>query len=270
MTIFSFRHSGLRRLGWVFGAALILCCAATPARAQQPHAFPRDACDTVIALDIGHTLARPGATSARGRTEYSFNLALGRAVLGVLLRAGYRHSFLVDASGSDIALSDRTAIARAHKADFFIALHHDSVQPHYLRTWVVERRSQRFSDLFQGYSIFISTTSKQATANLELARGVAAQLRMRGLQPTLHHAADIPGERRRLLDPDLGIYRFDELVVLRTATMPAILLEAGVIVNREEELRIDTDSYRSSVGEAILAGFRGMQTDPCSKNFGHD
>jgi hypothetical protein len=45
----------------------------------------------------------------------------------------------------------------------------------------------------------------------------------------------LSGENRELRDTEKGIYRFDDLVVLRTAKMPAVLFEAGVIVNREEE-----------------------------------
>ena len=33
-----------------------------------------------IAVDVGHTLAQPGATSARGETEFSFNRALATTV----------------------------------------------------------------------------------------------------------------------------------------------------------------------------------------------
>jgi N-acetylmuramoyl-L-alanine amidase len=43
----------------------------------------------------------------------------------------------------------------------------------------------------------------------------------------LHHAEPVAGESRELIDRALGIYRYDELAVLRTATMPAVLFEAG-------------------------------------------
>jgi len=33
----------------------------------------------------------------------------------------------------------------------------------------------------------------------------------------------------------LGLYRFNDLEVLKTAPMPAALLETGIIVNRREE-----------------------------------
>ena len=44
--------------------------------------------------------------------------------------------------------------------------------------------------------------------------------------------------RRELLDADAGVYRYDQLIVLRMTRMPAVLLEAGSIVNRQEELEL--------------------------------
>ena len=68
---------------------------------------------------------------------------------------------------------------------------------------------------------------------------------------------------RKLLDAERGIYRFDELVVLRSATMPAVLLEAGVIVNRAEEARLRQPAYRQRIATAISTALRaycaGMQ-----------
>ena len=41
------------------------------------------------------------------------------------------------------------------------------------------------------------------------------------------------GHRRRILvDAEDGVYRYDQLIVLRQTKMPAVLLEAGSIVNR--------------------------------------
>jgi N-acetylmuramoyl-L-alanine amidase len=44
--------------------------------------------------------------------------------------------------------------------------------------------------------------------------------------------------RRELVDATNGVYRYDQLIVLRTTQMPAVLLEAGSIVNRKEELEL--------------------------------
>src|SRR5262245_46775442 len=60
--------------------------------------------------------------------------------------------------------------------------------------------------------------------------------------------------RRELVDAEAGVYRYDALIVLRTARMPAVLLEAGSIVNRDEELLLaSTDRQMLIAGSVVNA-----------------
>jgi N-acetylmuramoyl-L-alanine amidase len=60
------------------------------------------------------------------------------------------------------------------------------------------------------------------------------------------------GNRRRILvDADAGVYRFDQLVVLRMARMPAVLLEAGSIIHRDEELKLLAPERRALITESV-------------------
>ena len=60
------------------------------------------------------------------------------------------------------------------------------------------------------------------------------------------------GKRRReLLDAKAGVYRFDQLLVLRKTDAPAVLLEAGSIVNRDEELELGSHERHAIIGTAI-------------------
>ena len=259
-------NSNRRRFG-VSGVVLAGLWAGVLCRPEAVWAAgPSSLCQAplVVALDVGHTLAQPGATSARGHTEYSYNKALAEAVLDTLHRTGYGSSFIVESTGAPIPLQRRTTIAAERGATVLISLHHDSVQPRYLLDWDIDGHRQRYSDLFHGYSIFVSEKpAPQAAASLALAREVAAALRATGLQPTLHHAADIPGERRVLVDPVAGVYYFNELVVLRTATIPALLLESAVIVNRDEEQTAASPAFRLRVSQALLAGLKHWNQKRC-------
>jgi N-acetylmuramoyl-L-alanine amidase len=49
----------------------------------------------------------------------------------------------------------------------------------------------------------------------------------------------------------LGIYAYDDLVVLREAHSPAILFEAGVIINPIDEKYIQSDVFKGKVAKAI-------------------
>ena len=59
--------------------------------------------------------------------------------------------------------------------------------------------------------------------------------------------------RRELLDPGAGVYRYDQLIVLKETRMPAVLLEAGSIVNRQEELVLASAERRALESAAITS-----------------
>ncbi len=203
---------------------------------------PAEACR--VALDVGHTLTQPGATSASGVGEFTYNQRLARAVQGALAGRGVATVVIGD-DGAPLALLDRTRRAKAAGADAFLSLHHDSVQPRYMTAGA--------STAFRGYSVFVSADSARARESERFGRWVAEALRGAGFTPSLHHAEAIPGEGRPLLDPYLGLYRFDGLAVLRTATMPAVLLEAGIIVNPAEEEAIRTPAHLARLSQAVAA-----------------
>ena len=204
-----------------------------------------------IALDIGHSSARPGTTSARGRGEFYFNRDLAGHVANALQAQQFGVQ-LINLDGSDTGLETRTA--RAKGADFFISVHHDSVQPQYLKAWMFKDQQERYSDRFAGFSLFVSRRNPDPALSLACASAMGAALRDSGFTPTLHHAEPIDGENRSLADAANGVYYYDELVVLRTASQPAVLLEAGVIANRDEEAMLSRIDTQQRLGRALTRG----------------
>jgi N-acetylmuramoyl-L-alanine amidase len=94
-----------------------------------------------LALDIGHTPELPGTLTARGRTEYEFNLKLATFVQTQLANRGYNNIRLIKMSGGLETLKQRVEIANNFKADLFLSIHHDSAQPKYFEQWVVDERT---------------------------------------------------------------------------------------------------------------------------------
>jgi N-acetylmuramoyl-L-alanine amidase len=222
---------------------------ATVAIACEPSAF-------VVAVDIGHTRMAPGATSARGVPEFEFNRVLANEVVSALKADGFTGAFLINGDGRIGSLAERTRLALSGDADLFLSIHHDSVQPHYLETWTVNGRRARYSDRFSGYSLFVSANNRQFDRSLRAAVEIGKAFRARGLEPALHHAEPIRGENRPLLDPRLGIYRFDDLLVLERTSMPAVLVEAGIIVNRDEERALAEPARQRLIAVGIAAAIR--------------
>ena len=111
---------------------------------------------------------------------------------------------------------------------------------------------RRHSKKFASHSIFISDQVAEPKANLAIAQSLGRALQARGLTPTLHHAEPIKGENRELLDKELGIYNFPQLYVLRTAQYPALLFEAGINLNPDEEAKLNDAAHRGRIVSALL------------------
>jgi N-acetylmuramoyl-L-alanine amidase len=211
-----------------------------------------------IALDIGHTQKKGGAISARGVFEYQFNRRLANELFQRLRTSSSVRPVLINPDGAEISLPKRAEEATRQKADLFLALHHDSVKDSYLKTWEVEGKTQKYCDDFHGYSIFISNKNAKAIESLGFASALGRALLKAGFTPTLHHATQ---ENRPVLDKEKGIYSFDNLVVLKTAQMPAVLLECGVIVNRDEEEKLNDPAYRGRLIDAISSAIESLAVE---------
>lgn len=131
-------------------------------------------------------------------------------------------------------------------ADLFVSIHHDSVK---------ERLLPRAGE-FSGFSLFVSRENPQLGKSLACASAVGAELRAAGLRPSRYHADPVLGESRPFADETNGVHFFDHLAVLRSAAMPAVLVEAGVIANPHEELRMQEPGMRRRIADAIAAGVR--------------
>jgi len=207
--------------------------------------------ELVVAVDAGHGPKSPGATSASGQPEYAFNKRLAAKVRDALIQAGFTKVFLTDPVGTDLPPAGRAKRANAAKAGLLISIHHDSAQPQFFTTAVIDGRTRRVSDRFAGYGVFYSGRNKQAAPSLELAKTIGRELAASGLPFSPHHAADIPGEGRPIVDAAAGVYRYDGLAVLHAANMPAALVEAGVIVNPAEEQALLTQARQTQTARAI-------------------
>lgn len=207
-----------------------------------------------ILVDVGHTFDAPGAISSRGKPEYFFNQRFAQE-LATLIQGHMRlRASVLDFGHHSTTVKQRAEGLHSRSEDLLVSIHHDSVQPSYLKSWSFNGKEYKYCDAFSGYSIFVSRLNGSFFDSIELARAIGEVLVGRGFTASLHHAEDVAGERRPLLSSRLGIYRYDELAVLRAFSGPAILFEAGIIVNREEEGKLESREYRLRLVGAVAQG----------------
>jgi N-acetylmuramoyl-L-alanine amidase len=200
-----------------------------------------------IVLDIGHTPSKAGAVSATCEKEYNYNRALSLYIMDSL-KNNNNITLSLSSQYQKHEMSFQDRYQSSIGKDLFISIHHDSVQKQFLH---LNADGCPTSNYASGFSIFISRKNPYFAQSLLYAKKLGNGMLIAGFHPSLHHAENIAGENRELLDSQLGIYIFDDLKVLKNSKSPAILLEAGVIVNPAEEMNAKTTIYKEKISKAI-------------------
>ncbi len=221
----------------------LLCLAGHALAAQEASDTNRPR----IAVDVGHTRSDGGALSARNRPEFEFNLALAQQVTAAL-RTQQMEVREINFDGSIPSLGARTE--QAAGSDLFISIHHDAINEAFLLPWVWNGMAASYSEEKRGYALFISPRNPDYARSQRCALAMADRLRQAGFTPTPWHQ-----RKHQPVDADLGVWQHrDNLVVLYRTTLPAILVEAGVIKHREEELELLDPQRQARMAEALAAG----------------
>jgi N-acetylmuramoyl-L-alanine amidase len=254
------RQQFLAGLQVVCMTVLLAVCAhaedRTPADTQTTPAAG-DTCKRArfkVLLDVGHTPDDPGAISAHGNPEYGYNLSLADLAMTELIDTGFRQTTLLLVKGRGYGqLAQRAEIANRAAPDLLLSIHHDSTRERYISRWEFAGVERNYSDKFSGHSLFVSIKNKFYKRSVDFAKLLGRELVTAGLQYTPQHAEDIPTARLPLIDAELGVYRYDNLVVLKEVRVPAVLFEAGLIINRKEELILNTPERRTLLAKAITS-----------------
>jgi N-acetylmuramoyl-L-alanine amidase len=192
-------------------------------------------------VDVGHYAAEPGVISASGRPEFEYNRDLALDVKAELEKLQLQ-TRLIGEKGDYAVLHHRTRDAQG--ADLFVSIHHDSV-----KEGLLPRANE-----FAGFSLFVSRFNPRAGKSLACASAIGEKLRAAGFAPSRYHADPVLGAPRPFADEANGVHWYDNLAVGRTAAMPSVLVEAGVIVNREEEGRMRDPEVRRRIAVAVAGG----------------
>jgi len=234
----------------LIGAVAFALALAIISRECQAKAFR-------VAIDIGHTPESPGAISARGVPEYLFNKNIVTFLYKKLKQdQRFRGSFIINETGENISLADRAAIAQRRGADLLLSIHHDSVDPGDLSHWVYEGEIRPYCDKFAGHSVFYSEKNDRPLESLMFAMVLGTEMLRAGFCPTLHHVKTFKTEDKALIDKTRGIYKYNQLIVLKSATMPAVLFECGIIKSRIEEMQLLNPKYQARLADTLYKALK--------------
>ena len=244
------RENGMKHplLALLIGLAVFFTVPQARSETKSPPALT----GLKVAIDVGHSLSKLGALSARGRGEFLFNQSTARVIADGLKAAGADVK-IINEKGNITGLVERTQEAEKWNADVFLSIHHDSVNDKYLETWEVEGKPQQYCDRFSGYCVLCSEKNLRAAESRAVAIELGSAMLNAGFKPAPHHHEAIKGENRPWIDQRTGVYEYTDLVVAKSGKLPSMLLECGVIVNRDEEMLVQTKEYQQRIAGAVAA-----------------
>ncbi len=211
---------------------------------NQAHATIR-----TIYLDPGHGGHDTGGVSGNFM-EKRYTLPLAEELARQLAAAGFK-VILTRTNDTFVELEDRPALANRQKADLFISLHFNIGPPGEAK----------------GVEVYCLTPARANSTNVGRWGDVSEWRDSLGV---------VPGNRcddwnvllayqlekslvNNLFAEDRGVRRA-RFAVLRTAEMPAVLIEGGFLTDSVEQKKIADPKYRAELAAAIVQGVENYES----------
>jgi N-acetylmuramoyl-L-alanine amidase len=218
----------------------------------------------IVVLDPGHGGRDPGAISRSGLKEKDIVLDIAKRMQKLIqANAPYVKVFLTRDSDYFLPLPRRTEIAEEYKADLFISLHVNANPNRKVRGFSVYTLSENATDeaarqlaekenaadlLFGGIVTPIPKNDSLLTFVLaDLSKTAWLQHSLEFGQITVNTTVTNLRDYKVYKE---GLKRAN-FVVLRTAAMPAVLVEACYMSNKKEEALLNRADFRMNIAQSL-------------------
>lgn len=224
----------------------------------------------IVVLDPGHGGHDPGAVSASGLKEKDLVLDVAKKIKAILEKnAPNVKVYLTRDRDYFLPLPKRTEIAKEYHADLFISLHVNANRSKKAQGFSVYTLSEKASDdaaalLAEQENasdiLFGGAETPLPIKNDEMLTFVLADLSMTA---SLQHSLEFGRISLSTALTNLKKYgiareglKRANFVVLRSADMPAVLVEACYISNSREEKLLDQKEFRNSIAYSIAGSIK--------------
>jgi len=238
--------------------------ASKASRAEENRPF-------IVAIDAGHGGHDSGTIGRYGLTEKRLTLDIARRVGKDLNRREGIQARLTRDDDTYLTLPERNEVAEKFGADIFVSIHINSAPS----------SSARGAEIY-----FVAPAGASRAASQELASGDAAHdfgLDGRNDADIVHMLLDVNQQsvlsRSEALAASIlesvhasGLLptrnvKQKSFSVLRTISMPSVLVEAGFVSNREDARLLREDDGRERVARAIAGGIADfLRANPPQRN----
>ena len=235
---------------------------ATPTSTIKPLAPKK----RIIVLDAGHGGQDPGAISQSGHYEKNITLNMARETKELLEQAGYK---VVLTRDKDIFIPLRGRIKKAHEAnaDLFISIHADSAKNPSAKGLSIYTISERASD---AEAAALAERENKADIILgmdlsdvdPLAGNVLLDLaKTDTMNKSAQYAKYVVREMKKTVQLVPNAHRMAGFVVLKSPSIPSVLVELGYLSNKTEDKNLQKKSYRRDLAEALVRAVKAYFAD---------
>ncbi len=219
-----------------------------------------------VVIDAGHGGMDPGCIGPSKVQEKDIVLAISLK-LGKMIEKTYPDVQVIYTRNKDVfvPLHERAAIANRHNADLFISIHCNSVANNKsasgTETWVLGlHRAKDNLDVAkrENASIYFERDYEKNYDGYD-PKSPEAHILLSMFQNAFMEQSIFIAEK--IEKKFVGQKRFSRgvkqggLLVLRHATMPAVLVEAGFLSNPQEEAWLSTDKGQATIAQSVLEAF---------------
>jgi N-acetylmuramoyl-L-alanine amidase len=234
-----------------------------PRPAERPAVRAAKSYKPLIVIDPGHGGYDSGAEK-NGTVEKDVVLAFGKSLRDKLTATGHYRVLMTRESDVFVPLDDRRAFAEKHQAALFIAVHAD-----YARS---QARGATIYSLRESVADGLRRSAKGDVPSNVMSRAELATLQRSGdadavrriLSDLIESEVDITKERTGVFTRSVIEYmgqstslkdnpdRSAVFRVLKTAQVPAVLIELAYVSNAEDARLLKSDSWRDKVSDSIM------------------
>ncbi|RDU99657.1 N-acetylmuramoyl-L-alanine amidase [Trinickia dinghuensis] len=228
-----------------------------------------------VAIDPGHGGEDPGAIGSAGTYEKHIALDVAKKLRALIDAQPNMRSMMTRDADFFVPLNVRVQKARRVGADLFVSVHADAFTTPEARgssvfalsehgatsaaaRWMANKENS--SDLIGGINV---KTQDESVNRALFDMSTTAQIR-----DSLRYGSFVLKEVGEINKLHKGSVEQAGFAVLKAPDIPSILVETAFISNPEEEKKLNDDSYRAEMANAILKGIKRYfaANPPLSKN----
>jgi len=208
-----------------------------------------------IIIDPGHGGKDPGTMAKDGLQEKSVTLDLALKTAELIRARLKKEVVLTRDKDAYVGLHERIAIANRNSGDLFLSIHINANTDENIRGPKIYTYSSTTADRISRMLAIRENIEYIKPASI---KRILSEPRSRSNNHlSIFLAGNILGSILRDVDVEAGnryIISSAPFYVIEHVNMPAVLLEAGFITNREEEKKLRINDFRYKLASAICKG----------------